>query len=100
MRSISNIADLKFDQFSFVCPDPSKVETKAGLFFPAVHLSSKTQVTLMVNSERPLSKKSQNSFSLFPAATFEDEADLEKIFGAKNDEADSTKSHGKNIFQS
>ena len=54
----------------------------------------------MVNSVKGFTKKNQNSFSLFPAASFEDEEDLETIFGAKNEDNDQIKSHGKNFLLS
>ena len=52
----------------------------------------------MVNSLKGFTKKNQNSFSLFPAASFEDEEDMEAIFGAKNQDNDQIKSHGKKTF--
>ncbi len=63
--------------------ESTRVETKAGTFVSAFHTSTKTPVTLMLNTDRSFTKKNQNSFSLFPAASFEDVANLNTIFGAK-----------------
>ena len=90
MRPLSNITDLKLDQFTQAGSLPttghelSRVETKAGTFVSAFHASTKTPVTLMLNADRSFTRKNQNSFSLFPAASFEDTANLNTIFGAKN----------------
>jgi hypothetical protein len=74
----------------------TRVDTKVGAFVSAVHQPDKTSVTLAVSRDRAMAKKNLNSFSLFPAASFEDDLDLEAALGARiADGADSAKSHGK-----
>ena len=80
MKAVANVGDLKLDQFNVDAA--SKVTTKFGHFVPANHASTKTPVTLMLNPERPLSRKNQNSFSLYPSASFEaDDVDEQLVFG-------------------
>ena len=95
MKAVANVGDLKLDQFNVDAA--SKVSTKFGHFVPAGHASTKTPVTLMINPERPLSRKNQNSFSLYPSTSFEDDVDGQLVVGdgpGADGDNDVAKSHG------
>jgi len=52
----------------------------------------------MVSHDRPLSRKNQNSFSLYPAASFEGDVVADAhLVGQKLGDADSAESHGKDL---
>ena len=95
MKAVANVGGLKLDQFNVDAA--SKVSTKFGHFVPAGHASTKTPVTLMINPERPLSRKNQNSFSLYPSTSFEDDVDPQLVVGdgpGADGDNDVAKSHG------